>query len=252
MSEPQNEAELVALFLSDLAEQHRHLPANSEHRWTAYQEACGWDIVMVNGLGIQLGIEAKMSLNAKVIDQALQASMNCYDRNGPDFRAVLVPSGKVQHHLGRICTAIGLGLITVRTDEDRGRPWYQLPGDNPEYSQRWVHWYPEEQLKLPEYIPDVEAGKKSPVSLTQWKIRAIKLHIVLERRGYVTRADMRLIGISPTRWTCSHHGYLDRGPHKGQFVANGRTPDLKAQHPRNYAEIEADFAVWSAVLEDKI
>lgn len=100
-----------------------------------------------------------------------------------------------------------------------------------------------ERCILPDYIPDVAAGCAAPVQLTPWKINAIKLMIVLERRGYVTRKDMKVLQISPTRW-CDHwHGFLAPAPDR-RYVRCNRTPDLKAQHPVNWAQIEADFEVW--------
>jgi hypothetical protein len=70
--------------------------------------------------------------------------------------------------------------------------------------------------------------------------------IVLERRGFVTRSDMRTLQISPSRWCDGWQGFLERGD--GGYVRGERTPDLKRQHPRNWAEIEADVALWSKDL----
>lgn len=69
--------------------------------------------------------------------------------------------------------------------------------------------------------------------------------ILLDRRGYVTRHDMKLLQISPSRWTERHAGYLSPDTIKGGYVRNERTPDLKAQHPVNYVQIEADFDKWA-------
>jgi hypothetical protein len=68
--------------------------------------------------------------------------------------------------------------------------------------------------------------------------------ILLERRGRVTRGDMKALQISPTRWTDSWHGFLRADPAAGGYVPCERTPDLKAQHPTNWAEIEADYDKW--------
>src|SRR3546814_9584478 len=77
------------------------------------------------------------------------------------------------------------------------------------YGDYWHPWCPEERCVLPEYVPDVVAGIPSPIILSPWKIQAIKLAIILERRGWVTRADMRPLKLSPTIWT-GHSGYLAR------------------------------------------
>ena len=76
---------------------------------------------------------------------------------------------------------------------------------------------------------------------------AIKLMIVLDRRGYVTRRDMKALEISATRWTDRYHGFLMPGP--SGYVRCNATPDLKAQHPINYAQIEADIDQWASKLD---
>lgn len=60
--------------------------------WEIYPETAGFDILAVwKATGHQLGIEAKLQLNAKVADQILPAHWSNADQRGPDFRAVLVP-----------------------------------------------------------------------------------------------------------------------------------------------------------------
>src|SRR5690606_31126666 len=109
----------------------------------------------------------------------------------------------------------------------------------------WFPWLPAKRCKLPDYIPDVGAGTPAAVALTAWKIKATELMILLDRRGYVTRRDMKLLGISPTRWTDAYHGFLTADPIKGGYVRHASTPDLRAQHPVNYGQIEADFDTWA-------
>ncbi|MBI1213834.1 MAG: hypothetical protein GC190_20425 [Alphaproteobacteria bacterium] len=77
--------------------------------------------------------------------------------------------------------------------------------------------------------------------LTFWKINAIKIAIVLERRGFVTRADFKHIGIDPRRWITD---WLKVSPNNTGFVANEHMPNFKAQHPRNYDQIAADWDKW--------
>lgn len=213
--------------------------------WTIYAETAGWDLLLAHRDGFQVGIEAKLSLNAKVIDQALSGAWSVRTGGNPDYRAVLVPGEKLQNHLSRICTAIGIGIIAMRDQK-----WWtpDLPDERWDWKV-WPNWCPDQRCLLPDYVPDVCGGHAAPVQLTPWKVKAIKLMIVLERRGYVTRADMKALQISPTRWTDSWHGFLERAPDVNGFRACGRTPDLKAQHPTNYAEIEADFATWGAAFE---
>jgi len=212
--------------------------------WTIYAETAGWDILLAHRDGYQVGIEAKLSLNAKVIEQSLSGTTSYWSESGPDYRAVLVPEGKVQGHMGKICSALGIGIILARSSA-----WWNidLPDERSSY-RPWPNWCPAQRCSLPDYIPDVEGGHAAPVQLTPWKVRAIKLLILLERRGYVTRADMKALQISPTRW-CDHwHGFLGRDETGKRLIRCSRTPDLKAQHPVNWAQIEADFDSWGAAL----
>ncbi len=112
--------------------------------------------------------------------------------------------------------------------------------------REWPHWLPAKRCPLPEYIPDVTGGHASPIALTAWKIKAIRLMILLDRRGFVTRQDMNALQISAARWTDGYHGFLARDPGRGGYVRCDRTPHLRAQHPVNFAQIEADFAKWGA------
>ena len=124
-----------------------------------------------------------------------------------------------------------------------------LPGsDSSYYGDHWHPWFPEQRIDLPAYVPDVAAGVASPVVLSQWKVKAIKLMIVLERRGYVTRADMRHLELSPTIWT-GWNGFLAPGDERGRYVSWHRTPDFRKQHPRVWQEVEDDIEVWAAGLD---
>lgn len=266
-----SETALVAAFveyiekLNAAAAKYPARRHGGEHStWTVYHESCGYDLVVVEDqTGIQIGIEAKLTLNTKVINQVLPSR---YHREGPDYRAVLVPRSGVQLGLFDICTQIGITVLTVydshmRSDwhKSRGIPhkpdWHcipQLPDERSQYGSSlndWNAWLPEKRCTLPEYVPDVVGGKAAPLALTQWKIRAIKLLIVLERRGFVTRKDMRLLEISPTRWCAGSYGYLLADKAAGGYVACTNTPDLRRQHPVNYAQIEADYEKWSKALE---
>ena len=239
-----DEASLVASFIESLNRSQRR-----QKNWTVYPETAGWDLVLVHSTGAQVGIEAKLSLNAKVVDQALSGQHQIFGSDGPDYRAVLVPAGKVQLHLDRICAAIGIKILAHTPPQDGTFRYIDLPDPNSDYSYgHWPQWCPAQRLTLPDYIPDVAAGVASPVQLTAWKVKAIKLMICLERRGFVDRSVMRAIDISPSRWTDRCHGFLATNGN-GQYVSCKATPDLRAQHPVNYAEIEADSAEWGKCLD---
>lgn len=253
------EADLVAAFCTCIdpakwANNPDHAP-----KWIQYHETSGWDLLLVHpNTGEQIGIEAKLSLNAKVLAQALPSRWTDYD--GPDFRAVLVPADGLQghmedlaHHLGIIVLRVtgrrGHAVVDGQWKIDAGPMAYDFRPDLPQgdHAYRdWPNWCPIKRCELPEYVPDVAGGKPSPQTLSPWKIKAIKLLILLDRFGAVSRRDMQALGISPTLWTQVRHGYLDRGP--DGYIRSPRTPDLKTQHPVNWTQIEADFEKWGSKL----
>ena len=97
------EAELCAAFIAALPKE-----------WTAYPETGGFDILLSrNADGFQIGVEAKLRLNAKVICQAAEEVGYSYvDRPGPDCRAVLIPDG-VSLDLAGLCPLIGITVIRM-------------------------------------------------------------------------------------------------------------------------------------------
>lgn len=213
-------------------------------KWTAYAETAGFDILLVRESdGAQIGVEAKLRLNVTVVCQSLPDWRWHNVSEGPDYRAVLVPGGCSDHGLGEICRALGVTVIRV-LDEDQNRNDFQphLPSEDIHFSGReWLEWCPAQRCKLPDYVPDVVAGASGPSKLTQWKIGAIKLAIIMEERP-VTREDFRHLGISPSRWTQSPYAWLvktDAG-----WLPGAAMPDFKAQHPVNYEQIKADKERW--------
>lgn len=228
--------------------------------WTLYHETAGWDVLAVDPeTGVQVGIEAKLSLNAKVLTQALP-TQSWWQGNGPDYRAVLVPEKTCQNHFRQICAPLGLTVLALSGQHDSwraGMRWsvagvYTWPDQASNYENAWHPWMPAERCVLPDYVPDVTGGHAAPVQLTPWKVKAIKLLILLDRTGVVTRQDMKALQISPTRFCDPWHGFLAADKAAGGYVRCSRTPDLRAQHPVNFAEIEADFDKWLPAVRPPI
>lgn len=249
----QTETELCAAFQETLPKD-----------WTAYNETAGFDMVLVHDTGFQIGVEAKQTLNAKVLTQAAETSAR-YATTGPDCRAVLV--GRVSPEFKKLADLLGITVLTVTrkdgqvssygTNSRTGCKWFSAP-KLPRASQmkttgcydRWQddHWhdhFPEARLELPEYVPDVPAGVKSPVVLSGWKVQAIKICVLLERRGYVERSDFRKLKIDPGRWM--NGVWLEMGASRGQWVKGASFPGdrFRGEHPEVFPKIDADFEKWA-------
>lgn len=234
--------------------------------WVAYAECGGWDILLVRPSdGYQIGIEAKLQLNATVLCQAMDGEDGFYERPGPDFRAILVPEVKTVNGLKAIARRLGITVIegTKRSWEVYGREGWvtkeeilfspALPGAHQNvWHEDWIERCPDERVKLPEFVPDVVAGDSGPVQLTDWKIKALKVIAILEVWGSVTRADFRALKIDPTRWT--QHWLRSDG--NGGWVKAERPrlqmPNFKNQHPVVYAKIIETFPEWSKALPARL
>lgn len=237
------EADLCAAFIEALASE----TGQGGQEWTAYPESAGFDILLARKSdGAQIGVEAKLALNVKVINQALPRYRRIIDAPGPDYRAVLVPSDKVQAGLASICHYLGITVIAFAGKKHAYSyrsysPW--LPSERNGFGNHdWHEWCPASRCKVPDYIPDVVAGDAAPVALTEWKVKAIRLAILLESRP-VTRVDFKALGIDPSRWTDRYTGWLEPTPN-GYVPREDRMPDFRKQHPVNYEQIKADRAVW--------
>jgi hypothetical protein len=233
------ESELCAAFI-EAAKRDRY------SGWRFFAETAGWDILAVRADGAQVGIEAKLRLNNKVVAQALPERYS-HGVVGPDFRAVLVPGYACENDLAPICHALGITVISLRRDRNSRFPFFfspSLPGDRNGPFYDWHEWAPVKRHVLPDYVPDVAAGASAPVQLTHWKIQAIKLAVLLETRP-ITRSDFRSAGVDPGRWTEARLGWLTKTPEG--YVAGPHMPDFAAQHPTNYAQIKADRAKWDWV-----
>lgn len=236
--------------------------------WTVYNETAGFDMVLVHKSGFQIGIEAKLRLNAKVILQAVDTEVRRGTGPGPDARAVLVPKGKDLHSdLARLCRLLSVTIITVEPTSEWNRKrdgeWtlrpalpepQRLHGMDGEIdttcrmfwnNDEWFDQCPISQAKLPEYVPDVPAGHPSPVVLGRWKIQAIKVCVWVERYGVITRAHFKALGIDPGRWMTGY--WLQKGKNRGNWVAGPSFPfeQYKATHPTIVEKVIADFNTWS-------
>jgi hypothetical protein len=213
--------------------------------WQAYAETCGWDILLVRlADGYQVGVQAKLKLNARVL---IQAAEGYWDGGvGPDFRAVLVPAD-CNDELASLGAHCGITVVRFRLkNPDWGRAPQihpQLPEESAHYhlDREWHEQCPTKRHTLPEYVPDVQAGAPAPLRLTRWKIAAMKLAVLLAETGHLTREDFKRVGMDIRRWI-DGGAWLRPGP--AGFVPGPHLPDFRLQHPRVWDEIKAEPSKW--------
>lgn len=213
--------------------------------WTCYAETGGWDILLSrNSDGFQIGVQAKLRMGIDVITQAIENWVRA-DGPGPDCRAVLVPTHNGAYDA--VCKYLALVVLTIRLPgfgrkKPEVYPW--LPDHNGRSNVRdWPEWAPAERHKLPSYVPDVAAGSPSPKTLSEWKIGAIKIAILLDKQGFLTRHDFSKMNVDHRRWLPGARGWLEIED-KTRYVRGKYFPDFRKMHPKAYPLIEADFEKW--------
>ncbi len=218
--------------------------------WVCYNETASWDILLVRKAdGFQIGVQAKLRFGVDVINQAIEGGwVHRITGPCPDCIAILVPRAE-DKGFGKVCDALGLNVIRVEASDfnrrfESGRPGWtfspRLPmiGDKSDDGD-WHETATVQRHQLPEYVPDVAAGAPSPLQLTDWKIKAIKLAVTLEMRKHLTRRDFAHHRVDHRRWVTQ--GWLKVVD--GRFVKDA-FPDFKRQHPRVYKEIKKDAPKW--------
>lgn len=202
--------------------------------WTVYPETGGFDLLLVDPHGRQLGVEAKLRLNAKVLVQALPSRWSELD--GPDWRGILVPAANGE--LADLARLHGLVVFT---------PYTQGGGFDPQLYQAesvhdsWHDFNPAKRCDLPPMVPDLPAGVPSPVRLTPWKVGALKVLAHIEVHGGITAREVRAHGVDPRRF-CASDGWLTSLG--GGRWARGSVPAFDQQHP-------AEYRLLLANLQDK-
>lgn len=220
------EADLCAAFLAWVQRQRPDI--------AAYAEWAGWDILLVYPEGWQIGIQAKLRLNAEVIGQAAPSIYDLEDeRQMPDFRAVLVPE---RNGLADIAWRLGLVVFYpyrehwTRDGESGGHDF--LPRLSNSDMQDWLDWNPKRRHELPPVPTDAIAGSPCPVTLTPWKIAALDVLAELAVKGSITTKRMRMLGVNPSRWlSCL---WLMPGEARGLWIRGAKCPKLDEQHPSAY------------------
>lgn len=237
-----SEADLCQAFIEQF---------NALQGWTCYPETAGFDILVVHETGWQIGVEAKLKLNAKVADQILPGDWESqYGSPGPDHRLVIV-GDITEASLGiqRLLEMCGVAVLRPHMNR-RPKPGVRFEYEHyPDFNLRdWLRqgtpwrkhlfdWNPPERCKVPVVVPDVPAGVPSPLRLTPWKEAALKVLIQLRQQGYITAKQITAHGISPTAWTRGGTAWLKKGDVPGQWLETERLPAFDKQHPEAFAKL---------------
>lgn len=196
--------------------------------WEVYPETAGFDQLLVDKHGRQLGIEAKLTMNPKVCAQAIPSYYS--QTEGPDWRGILVP--KINGDLASLIGIHGLVIFTPHDYWHSGKPSFSpmLYNSDCMYSP-WFDWNPPRRCKLPDMVPDVPAGVPSPVRMTQWKAGALKVLAHIEAHGFITAKQVKDYGIDSRRF-CASDGWL-KSIGDGRWI-RGIVPNFDQQHPNEY------------------
>lgn len=251
------EAQLCAVFM---------LEFNSLPGWTCHPEAAGFDVLVVHEDGRQIGVEAKLALNAKVADQILPSlGDEFYGRTGLDHRLVIVSrvteasAGiiKMLEHLGvRVLVASKYSRVKgcshgFRIQTELFWPEKEIPRWG--HSNRMFDWWPTERCRVPSVVTTLPAGLPSPVRLTPWKESALRVIAQMRQQGFITAKQIASYGIGVTAWTQapgSKPGWLARGTSRSQWIETEHMPAFDKQHPDVYAlAVEEVAAKATAPLE---
>lgn len=226
-----NEAALCAAFIRDF---------NAIDGWICYPETGGFDILVAHKDGWQIGVEAKMQLNAKVADQILPSFNAYYDVPSPDHRLVIVPYiSDGAEGIAKMLRMLGVEVWEAQDADYRGSTFHVSDklarAEGLHYWSRPLYdWNPAQRIRLPDTIPEVQAGVPSPVRLTAWKQGALRVLAHLEIHKRITVKQIHSYGIDSTMWT--RHGWLDRHEERGWWTEALDCPRRHArQNPLAYA-----------------
>lgn len=243
-----HEADLCAAFMREF---------NELDGWTCYPETGGFDIVVAHSDGRQIGVEAKLQLNAKVADQILPSDgWHRYRAAGPDYRLVIVRGmSEASAGIAKLLEQAGVLVWAPHVGQRRkgGQGWeFEAHADfgirdkvrmadtpavpavhgHGHFGVAWFDWNPAERLVLPEVPPSLPAGVPAPIQMTPWKMGAIRVLARLRAQGHITAKEILSEGISPSMWT---QRWLGRGAVRGQWIETAQTPKFDEQHPELFA-----------------
>lgn len=251
----EKEADLCQLFMQEF---------NALADWTCYPEAAGFDVLVVHRDGRQIGVEAKMQLNAKVADQILPCrGDDIYGRAGPDYRLVIVSKiTDASAGIVKMLEQLGVTVLLPRQTWTREGDMYTFDLDSklievserkPFYAWYMFDWNPPERCKVPMMATNLPAGVPSPIRLTPWKESALKVLAQLRAQGFITAKQIAAHGIGVTAWTQapgSKPAWLSKGAVRGTWIETEHMPAFDKQHPEVYAFAVQALAAQTAQIMD--
>ncbi|WP_426237494.1 hypothetical protein [Pseudomonas sp. TWP3-2] len=237
----EKEADLCAIFIREF---------NSVPGWKCYPEAAGFDVLVVHEDGRQIGVEAKMALNAKVADQILpNRGDDLYGRPGPDYRLVIVSKiTDASAGIVKMLECLGVRVLLPRTASwtangdqftfDLSNKLLEVSTRKPFYDWYMFDWNPSDRCPVPILATNLPAGVPSPIRLTPWKESALKVIAQLRSQGFITAKQIAGHGVGVTAWTQApgnKPAWLAKGAVRGTWVETPNLPAFDKQHPEVYA-----------------
>lgn len=252
-----SEAELCDIFMKEF---------NAIDGWSCYPEAAGFDILVVHQDGRQIGVEAKMQLNAKVADQILPDRYEFYGRPGPDYRLVIVSKiTDASRGIVKMLDQLGVKVMVPRESWntqlqrhysfDLRQNLIEASGRQPyHYDICTFDWNPPERCQVPVMVTSLRAGIPCPVRLTPWKEKALMVLAQLRSQGFITAKQISSHGVGVTAWTQapgSKPAWLAKGTERGTWIETEHLPAFDKQHPEVYALAVSQFEESKTNLELK-
>lgn len=209
--------------------------------WVVYPETAGFDLLLVAtpevmahrpyshvGLqpGDQVGVEAKLQANIKVLDQAMPKA---FGRSGPEFHAVLLPMENMEF----MRVAARLGVLSIFA-------YYR----HPEASRLTIRWpnfslyartMYEEQCWTPDIPVETAAGVPSPRRISKWKLDAVRFCILAQKKEFVLSTDFTEAGLNSG--TFVSRGWFVPAGKIGRMTKYVVNPDSKTAPHVKYPEV---------------
>lgn len=185
---------------------NKFLENQNKDLWDCYPENQKWDFLMQSKDGkIQIGFQAKLRCNLKVISQCADLLKNesVSQVVGPHYIAVLVPSwetaSKSFQDFQIVCEHLKIMVFTEKgclSKTSNGKTYvefcqtFNVHKDPLQILDGSPHYYRHNfvgKVWTPPFVPTGAAGVKSPTSVTKFKIGVVKL------------CEMMRKGLTPTR-----------------------------------------------------